>query len=256
MIAAAAILAVPTISLAQTDTRPVVVVFRFGNNSLGSGRADYDGMATGIQDLLITDLASNGKIRLVDREHLNEVLAEQNLAKTGQIDPQTAVKVGKIFGAQYAITRGFMSDGQGGAVMTARTIDIETTQIINPNSVRGKTNNPLGLIADLSGKVSGNMNLTPKAGVGQSGAPGGAASKDSTRKPQSNSVEYYARQVTPAVEQKTLNSGLDAAGFRLYNNALDAVDAKDKAKAKDLFKQVVTKYPDFEPAKAQLAKLS
>src|SRR4051812_15754464 len=132
---AAATFALPTIVLAQADTRPVVVVFKFDNNSIGAGRAEFDGAQTGIQDLLITDLASNAKVRLVDRSHLNEVLTEQNLAKNGQIDPTTAVRLGKILGAQYAVTGGFMSDGKGSVILTGRTIDIETTQIANPQKI-------------------------------------------------------------------------------------------------------------------------
>src|SRR5215467_1714472 len=122
MLSVLAAVALPGVTAAQADTRPVVVVFRFDNNSIGAGKADFDGMATGVQDLLITDLASNDKIRLVDRAHLNEILAEQNLTKTGQVDPATAVRVGKILGAQYAVTGGFMSDGHGAAVLTGRTI--------------------------------------------------------------------------------------------------------------------------------------
>src|SRR5262249_28732378 len=94
MLALAAAFALPGVTLAQGDNRPVVVVFRFDNNSIGAGRADFDGMATGVQDLLITDLASNSKIRLVDRAHLNEILSEQNLSKAQQLDPATAVRIG------------------------------------------------------------------------------------------------------------------------------------------------------------------
>ena len=50
-LAIAAALALPAIAAAQ-DTRPVVVVFTFGNNSIGSGKADFDGISTGVQDLL------------------------------------------------------------------------------------------------------------------------------------------------------------------------------------------------------------
>src|SRR6185503_5328694 len=107
-------------------------------------------------DLLITDLASNGKIRIVDRTHLNEILAEQKLSTTGQVTQETAVRIGKILGAQYAITGGFMTDPKGGARLTARTIIIETTQIIQPQSASGKADEPLALIADLSAKVTSN----------------------------------------------------------------------------------------------------
>ena len=103
-------LLVPSLAAAQADTRPVVVVFTFTNSSIGPAKAEFDGIATGIQDLLITDLASSSKIRLVDRARIGEILQEQNMVRGGQIDPQTAVKVGTILGAQYAITGGFMAD--------------------------------------------------------------------------------------------------------------------------------------------------
>ncbi|HEY9227429.1 MAG TPA: CsgG/HfaB family protein, partial [Gemmatimonadaceae bacterium] len=162
----AATFALPTVALAQADNRPVVVVFQFDNNSIGAGSADFAGVRTGVQDLLITDLASNAKIRLVDRAHLNEVLTEQKMVKDQQVDPATAVRLGKMFGAQYAVTGGFMSDGKGNVVLTGRTIDIETTQIGNPQKIMGKADNVLGVIGDLSTKLSSGMNLAPKPGNG------------------------------------------------------------------------------------------
>jgi len=276
VLAVLAAFALPGVTAAQADTRPVVVVFRFDNNSIGAGKADFDGMATGVQDLLITDLASNARIRLVDRTHLNEILTEQNLAKTGQVDQTTAVRIGKILGAQYAVTGGFMSDGKGTAVMTGRTIDIETTQIINPQKIQGKTDNVLGLIADLSSKVSTNMNLAPKPGAARpSGAQKGDAQKSDAPKsdapkssgqagaaqsgktgpaPSATAVDSFAHAPSnPAALRATK---LDIARMKIYSNALDEMDQKHYARAKVLFTQVLNDFPDFEPAKHQLDKLA
>src|SRR6476659_2116852 len=96
--AVAAAIALPASAVAQ-DARPVVVVYTFTNSSIGPSRAEFDGISTGVQDLLITDMASNAKVRLVDRSRIAEVLQEQNMVKAGQIDPQTAVRLGKILGA-------------------------------------------------------------------------------------------------------------------------------------------------------------
>src|SRR5690349_4817742 len=112
---AATLLASAPVLGAQADTRPVVVVFTFTNSSIGA-KSDYDGLATGIQDLLITDLASSAKIRLIDRSRIADLLQEQNLIKNGQVDQTTAVRLGKILGAQYAITGGFIADKAGSAV--------------------------------------------------------------------------------------------------------------------------------------------
>jgi TolB-like protein len=266
VLAMAAAFALPGVTLAQGDNRPVVVVFRFDNSSIGAGKADFDGMATGVQDLLITDLASNTKIRLVDRAHLNEVLTEQNLAKTGQVDPTTAVRIGKILGAQYAVTGGFMSDGRGSAVLTGRTIDIETTQIANPQKIQGKTDNVLGLITDLSSKISSNMNLAPKPGAGrprEENRGSGEAQKTSTS--QTGSATKSATKSAPATEvfaqasanpDKLRSTKLDAATMKIYSNALDEMDKKNYPQAKKLLTQVHDKFPEFEPANRSLDKLS
>ena len=259
---AAAALALPMAAMAQADTRPVIVVFTFTNSSIGAAKADFDGIATGIQDLLITDLASNTKIRLVDRSRISEILQEQNMVRSGQIDPQTAVKLGKILGAQYAITGGFMADKSGGAVMTGRTIDIETTQIANPQKITGKADDVLGMIAQLSSKISADMNLAPKAGrpSGDAGAKSDAGTKTGpaqTGAPTSKTAqaETYAKALPTNIVDKTMKTKLDAATMKLYSKALDEMDAKNKEKAADLFRQVKAKFPDFEPAQRNLDKL-
>src|SRR5256885_6145350 len=114
---AVAALAVPAISQAQS--KPVVAVLYFDNTSIGKDRADYDGVGKGIADMLITDMASNPNVRVVERERVQALLTEQSLTKAGTIDPQTAIRLGKIVGAQYMITGGFMSAGHGRYVLTA-----------------------------------------------------------------------------------------------------------------------------------------
>ncbi|HEY4132535.1 MAG TPA: CsgG/HfaB family protein [Gemmatimonadaceae bacterium] len=260
---------------------PVVVVFTFTNSSIGANRADFDGIATGVQDLLITDLASNPSIRLVDRARINEVLQEQSLAKNGQLDQATAVRVGKILGAQYAITGGFMAANKGQAVLTGRTIDLETTQIANPQKITGNADDVLGMIAQLSSKISSDMKLTPKPGrrVGdagdaahstpaQSGSPKAtpanaspATSSSSSVKTQATAsksaplqVEHFAKAVTQP--EKLKQTKLDVATLKMYSDALDEVDKQNNPKAITLLKQVLAKYQGFEPAQRQLDKLT
>ena len=257
MLAVAATFALPTVVLAQ-DNRPVVVVFRFDNNSIGPGAADFAGTQTGIQDLLITDLAGNAKIRLVDRSHLNEILTEQKLAKDGQVDPNTAVRVGKILGAQYAVTGGFMSDGKGKVILTGRTIDIETTQIGNAQKLDGRADDVLGAIAQLSSRLSANMNLAPKPGAGRRVGDAGEAAKapaqsgQATKAAPAPATEVYAKGSTSPNAMKVK---LDGAALKVYSSALDEMDKKNNAKAIALLKDVLKQFPGFEPAERNLKKL-
>jgi TolB-like protein len=261
MLVTAAITAVavglPAVAAAQ-DNRPVVVVFTFTNSSIGAGRTEYDGIATGVQDLLITDLASNSKIRLVDRSSIDAVLKEQGMVKANQVDPTTAVRLGKIMGAQYAVVGGFIADGKGNAVLTGRTVDMETTQIANPEKITGKSDDVLGMITSLSSKLSANLKLDAKPGrrVGDAGDAGAKSGAMQSGAPATTSkaaqAETYAKAVTP----KAMQTKLDVATMKVYSNALDEMDKNNQSKAAELFKQVVAKFPDFEPAQRNLQKVS
>ncbi|HUX35194.1 MAG TPA: CsgG/HfaB family protein [Gemmatimonadaceae bacterium] len=226
-------LAAPAAAAAQGANKPVVAVLSFDNNSIGKDAADYNGIGKGIADFLITDMASNPSVALVDRDKIQQVLQEQNLVKQGAVDPQTAVRVGKLLGAQYMVTGGFMSDGRGTMVLTARSINVETGAITNPQRVQSRTDDVLGLIAQLSGKVSKDMKL-PAMDHGM-GAMDNKKMGDVGAKPQ----------------QK-----MDLRTAMLYAKALDAKDSGDNAKAVTLFRQVLDKFPDYTPAKQNLKKVA
>jgi len=263
---AAGALVLPMVAGAQ-DTRPVVVVFTFQNSALGPAHAEFDNISTAVQDLLITDMASNAKVRLVDRSRIAEIQAEQNMVKGGMIDPQTAIRVGKLMGAQYAVTGGWIADKDGKAILTGRTIDMETSQIGNPQKIEGKTDNVLAMISDLSTRLNTGLNLAPKTGAParrtgdagdaaqkgatQTGTPAGAT-KAATPAKSVATVEQYAKPMS----EKSKNQKLDAATMKLYSSALDEIDKKNKAKAKDLLQQVLKKYDGWEPAQRQLEKIS
>jgi curli biogenesis system outer membrane secretion channel CsgG len=71
---------------------PVVAVLVFDNGSFGPGAKDYDDIGKGIADVMMTDMAGSSKVRVVDRTRVQNILAEQQLAKDGKIDAQTAVR--------------------------------------------------------------------------------------------------------------------------------------------------------------------
>ena len=253
VLAAAVVVALPGVAFAQSDARPVVAVLSFDNNSIGAGRQDYDGIGKGIQETLIADMAANGKIRLVDRERIQRVLDEQHLSKSGAVDPATAVRVGKILGAQYAIYGGFMSDGRGNMVLTAHSTDMETSALGNAMKVQRKTDDVLGLIGEMTSKLNGEIKLDAKPGrrVGDAGAPAATPVQSGAPATKAAQIETFAKPVSP----KVMTSKLDMATMKIYSNALDEMDKRNSAKAATLFKQVLAKFPDFEPAQKNLDKL-
>lgn len=294
--ALAALVAAPAIGAAQ-DTRPVVAVLYFDNNSIGKDRADYDGLGKGIADLLITDLAASPRMRVVERERVQKLLEEQNLVRTGAVDPATAVKVGKLLGARYLVTGAFMADGRGTMVLTARAINLETGQITNPSRVQEKTDDVLALVATMSKRLDEELKLpavTPvrtgdasqasdSAVVGQQAAAHHPASQaavshdsakaahhegmkaahhDTTKATQHAQQGAAGRQAAAheATHVAQQSSGrptkLDVRTAILYSKALEEQDQGRTERAAELYRAVLDRFPEFEPAKRNYEKVS
>jgi len=275
--------------MAHAQSKPVIAVMYFDNNSFGKDRADYDGLGKGIADMLITDMAANQNIRVVERERVQALLTEQNLTRSGAVDPQTAIRLGKIVGAQYMITGGFMSDGRGNLVLTARAINVETSAISNPTRIDSKGDDVLGLISQLSARLNNDMKL-PALRVGDAGGatdakpagqPAAQASpvaqqqvaEKADAKPADKPVERVtpeqaaargtgapakgeAAEAKPAQVAQAKPRKMDMKTAMLYSKALEEEDAGNRTKAVELYRQVVEKFPNYAPAQQKIAKLS
>jgi len=279
-------MATPAVALAQA-AKPVIAVLYFDNNSFGHDRADYEGLGKGIADMLITDMASNTNVRVVEREQIQSLLTEQQLTKAGTIDPNTAIKLGKIIGAQYMITGGFMSDGHGTLTLTARAINVETSAIVNPVKLTSKGDDVLGLINQLSNQLNTSMKL-PALQVGQNGAmsptpagqPAAAQTTPATQvaaaHPDTTVVTTVGTPTTTSTTTSTTTVSSTAPATRpaatsarpaaqpkmdlrtalLYSRALEEDDAGNRTRAVELYNQVLDKFPNYAPAVKAVAKLS
>jgi TolB-like protein len=244
------------------QAKPVVAVMYFDNNSIGRDRADFDGIGKGLADMLITDMAMNPAVRIVERERVQSLLMEQNLVKSGAVNPETAIRLGKIIGAQYMITGGFMSDGKGRYVLTARAINVETGAITNPTRIDTRGDDVLGLMSQLSTKLNSEMKL-PALRVGEAGA---SPAMPSGTPAESASVTAKAADPRPAdakpAEAKPVRVAqakarkMDMKTALLYSKALEEEDAGNRSKAIELYRQVDVKFPEFAPVQQKIAKLS
>lgn len=247
----------------QAQAKPVVAVLYFENNSIGKDRADFDGIGKGIAEILITDMASNPNLRVVERDRVQALLTEQNLTKEKVIDPQTAIKLGKIIGAQYLITGGFMSDGRGTYTLTSRVINVETSAITNPLRLPSKGDDVLGLIGQLSQKLNTEMRLTPLQ-VGQAGstapttqaAPASSAPATAAPSPATQATNKAAPTSKVANAPAKSSRKMDMKTAMLYSKALEEEDAGNKSKAVELYRQVNVAFPDYAPVTAKIKKLS
>ena len=120
------LLVAPSGAAVAQAVRPTVAIMYFNNNVITKDARDYDGLSKGLPDFLITEMSSNSAIRVVERDQVQKLLDEQKLVGAGQVDRASAVRVGKLLGAQHMIFGGFMADPKGNFRIDARAVNVET----------------------------------------------------------------------------------------------------------------------------------
>lgn len=100
--------------------------------------SDLDGNVTNlgkyISEELITKLYLTKKFKVIERQLLNKIIAEQRLSLTGMIDPNSAKKLGKVLGVD-AIVSGTLTDLAQSLKVNARMLNTETGEIFAVASV-------------------------------------------------------------------------------------------------------------------------
>jgi len=118
----------------QEPEKSVVAVVRFDNNT---GDERYDNLGRAMSSMMISDLSAIERIQLVERERMEEVMAEQNLQYSGRVDEETAVTLGLIVGAQYMVFGSFVTVDPEMRIDT-RVTKTETAEIVTTADVRGQ----------------------------------------------------------------------------------------------------------------------
>jgi curli biogenesis system outer membrane secretion channel CsgG len=145
-----AVFAVPGLTHAAASDKPRIAVLEFKNKA--DNQWWWHGGAAAAQDVFVTELVKSGKFRVVEREQLEALMREKNLTLSGDVDPSTAVRIGKLLGVNYLLTGavteyGVTDKGAHGsgirrlpgfsagkrdfvAAMNARLIDTSTGEVV------------------------------------------------------------------------------------------------------------------------------
>jgi curli biogenesis system outer membrane secretion channel CsgG len=81
---------------------PSIGVAEFKNETAASWWGG--GVGWDLSSMLSNELSSTGDFHVVERQKLQNVLEEQNLAASGRVSKGTGAKIGKLTGAQYLVT--------------------------------------------------------------------------------------------------------------------------------------------------------
>jgi len=151
-----ALMTVAVAGVAAAADRPRIAVLEFKNKA--DNQYWWHGGAAAMQDVFVTELVKSQRFRVIEREQLAALMQEKSLSLSGDIDPATAVRAGKLLGVKYFLTGSITEYGatdtsahgrgvrglpgfSGGkrtfvAAANARIIDTETGEIVWADEAR------------------------------------------------------------------------------------------------------------------------
>ncbi len=204
------------------DTRPAIAVFPFVNGgSYGQDAENFDALEIGVQQMLLTELAQNSSLRIVERSIIRDIIAEQDLGASGRVDPQTAAGIGRLVGARYIVT-GQFTDLYGDFRMDGRIINVETSEIVRTDQVRDRREKLYDLIVELAGRMTTGANLPP---------------------------------LPAAVRNARLEREIPAEAVTLFARAQVYQDAGRTDRAIELYRSIQEQFPEMTEAREALRQL-
>lgn len=207
----------------EADTRPGIAVFPFTNGgSYGPDSEDLAPLSVGVQQMLLTELAQNTALRVVDRSVLRGILEEQELAQAGRVDPQTAARIGRIVGARYVVT-GVFTDLYGNFRLDGRVVDVETSEILRTEEVRAGREDIYDLLVELASNITDGLELPP--------------------------LPAEIREAREARE-------IPAEAVRLYSQAQVFQDGGRTDRAIELYRRIADEFPQMTEAREALRQLT
>lgn len=119
-----------TLTLSAQDYSLGVIYFETapgGTNLLEED--DKRALSMALTEMTIADLSFLQILTLVDRENLNKVIEEQQLALSGLLDESTTAQAGELLGARYLMTGSLVFTGQI-TTFSTRITDVESGAIL------------------------------------------------------------------------------------------------------------------------------
>ena len=90
-----------------------------------------------LPDLLGAELSTSPRLRLVERQRLGDVLAEQKLGASELADDATRLRLGRLVGARWMVFGSHLRIGDAWQI-DARIVDVESSRIVATSSESGQ----------------------------------------------------------------------------------------------------------------------
>ena len=179
----------------------------------------------GLADMMISDLSNINMLNIVERDQIEKIVREQKLSNTSDFDPETATKIGKLLGAEIILTGAYF-EMFGSLRLDARLIDVSTGKILKSDGVDGESSKFFKIQKQLSWKIIKNLDAK------------------------------ISNQEIKEFEQLQNNKAISFDDAQKFSRALDLYDNNKKDESIKIVKEILNKYPEFNPAIKLLKKLN
>lgn len=118
-----------------------IAVGDFENNSVYTKKYkdyDFDLFRPALVHAIITDLSSTTGLKIVDRQRTEKIVEETQLVSTGMVDPQQAVRAGKLLGAHCFVFGQYMILDKKKVRIDMRVVHTATGEIIVAKQITGE----------------------------------------------------------------------------------------------------------------------
>ncbi len=204
-----------------------IAILDFDNNAID----DADKLANlgkGLADILITDLTALTKLKVLERERIQFIVEEiqrneATVAGRPAVDPDYAVQVGKLLGAQSVLFGSYMKLSKK-LRLDVRLVKTETSEIIKTDFIEGSADDIFDLSKKLAIKISEDLEVA-------------------INKVEEENVERIRKEDVP----------LEAA--MAYSEALNLLDQERYSDARQMLTKALTLAPSFRLARNKLTLL-
>lgn len=123
-----------------TQIRTIAVPLPFENSSIGEFQTKLGGLGTGLSQSFLVDFSKISSLKIVERDKIDFLINEQQLAQSGMVDQATAIKAGKILSAHLMVFGGFTQIDKNNTIMVARIVNVETSEVMAVLDHKGGSN--------------------------------------------------------------------------------------------------------------------
>ena len=120
-------------SASEENSPKKITVMNFDNRS---STGEWQWLSKGFADMIITDLSASERLTVVERERLNEIVAELQLVKTGVVDSSIANRVGQMAKVDWVLFGSFLKEGNH-LKIEAHILDLKTQKLMRVEWVEG-----------------------------------------------------------------------------------------------------------------------